>query len=201
MALSTEEKHRRKVARKQTALNEKALKDVGGKGSIYESLAEIYTPQQAEWYARSVRASMIEHLYQIGCMGASRAMKAVELYAIEHEARKMLGDEVFTKLREHCHRTYQDVLGYGYSFWADVLSGNKRIVLSWVRVPANNTLGFTAVPELELPAADWKPLMTKAEFYERWPYKTEPEVEHDDGGLFDRVMKDLAERSQLLAGG
>lgn len=187
--LSDAEKARRKIERKLKSLNERALKEVGGPGSIFAAEAKLHTMESAEWHQRRTVAESIERLHYTPAGPAVRGLKKIQLNAIEVAAAEMLGTETFVKLRDFQRRCYGDWLAYGYTFWADALTGEKVIVFAWHRIPADNTLGFSAVPSDQFPTPDWVAPMTKAEFYARWPYTDPAEQEMPESvELFERFM-------------
>ena len=194
--LTEEVKLRRKHERKAIALNDRAIRKVGGPGSIFAELAETFTVEEAAWHQRRTRALMIVHLHTTPGSTLNKALKAIQLGSIESHARTLLGEETFLRLRDFSRHCYQDITGYGYGFWLEVLSGEKVVVFEWRRIPADNTLGFSAVPVLSFPPEGWTPVISKAEFYARWPYAIPPDMEEpDDGGLFERVMAALNART------
>jgi hypothetical protein len=195
MAKLTEaQKQANKVERKRKALEDKAFKEVGGRGSLFAELAEVPTKEQAEWHMRSVRAQMVEHLHQGPAGKGVYGLKALELFSIECHARRLLGDDLFNKLNEYARRTFDNIVGFGYVFWAGVLSGESRIVFGWQKIEdATSSIGFRCVPSDTFPAAGWVPPMTKAEFYQLFPYQEQPlapEPETADP-LFASVMERL----------
>lgn len=169
--LTAAEKAARKVERKRAELQKKELAAVGGPESLFANEAAEVTTGQAAWHLRRTKAEMVEHLHWGPAGKVSHALDVFKTVAgIEPEARRLLGDGWYAKLLHYCRRTFSP--GYWYGFWCGVLSGDKEVVFGFTKVddPAAK-LGFRMVPAEVFPPPGWVPAMTKAEFYERWPYK------------------------------
>jgi hypothetical protein len=137
------------------------------------------------------RSRGVELVHQ-ACGPGVKALAWVQLNAIERYAETVLSAEDFAGLVEYSRRTYASLHTYGYSFWQEVLTGGRRVVMGFRQVDDPTCkLGFRLVPTVELPRTGWVAPLTRDEFWARFPYR-EPELGPDDpAGLFDQVMSAL----------
>lgn len=192
--LTAEQKLANKVERKRKALEDKAFAAVGGRGSLFAELAEPVTADQAAWHMRQTRARMVEHLHSCPAGPAVFGLEALQLFAIEQTARRLLGDELFVKLNEYARRTFSNIVGYGYGFWCGVLSGEQQVTFGFTKIEDSTCkLGFRMFPTETFPPAGFVAPMTKAEFYAAFPFsKAEETAEPETADrLFDEVMRRL----------
>lgn len=180
------EKEQRKHQRKAARMNER---ERDAFGPLFAHLAPTHTAADAKRLHQFRVVEGVERLHVI-CGPGAKALRAVQLAWIELYARRWCGEQ-FPAVRAYFERVHRDQLGYGYTFWQGVLTGD-RVVFSWKRVDdPTTTTGWRCV-EAEAFQLNPPPL-TKAQFWELFPYKV-PELgpEPDDGGLFEHVMASLA---------
>lgn len=184
--LTPEEKAARKLDRKAADMNGRAAREFG---PLFAHLAPTYTRDDAYWHTRANYSRGAELVAQ-SCGPAMTAMRMFQLNVIEQFARSVLGVEAFDKLAAHSRRTYRNQAGYGYSFWCGVLTERTEIAFAWERFDdATTSLGYRLKPSDSFPPVGYVPPLTRAEFFERFPYiEFQNSDEPDDGGLFARVM-------------
>jgi hypothetical protein len=159
---------------------------------IFAPIVRETTARDELWRWRFNVARAAENIGSVGYDQAGRGLRWIELHHIERYARSVLPAEDFAKLQEYERRTYRCV-SYGYSFWAEVLSGEKRVDLGWTRIDdPTSSLGFRCVPTETIPAAGWQAPLTKAEFYARFPYERPEPEPHDDGGTAEAYARFMA---------
>lgn len=193
--LTKEEKDRRKNERKAQAMNAAALRDVGGAGSLFATEAETYTPADAFWHRRHTVSRMVSHLHEGPASPLGKAMQLFRTIAMERDLAPMFGDD-FGRLRDKCRDKFR-CSSYWYTFWKAAACG-EAVTMGLERYhdpEAVNARNPEGVRCREITYTCPTP-MSAAEFYSRFPY-TEPtyfsEPEHDDAGLFDRVMSSILE--------
>lgn len=185
--LTEAEKERRKHERKAERMNAAEAKAFG---PLFAEMAPVHTAEDAYWHRRKVIAQGVEMIHQATGGPGIRALTAVQLQWIEAYARLALPAGAFDVLLVRARRTYSNYLDYGYGFWQEVLTGNKRLGSGFEKVDAPDTLaGFRWVEVGLQPPPDWVPPLTKAQFWDLFPYKDRDlDPEPDDGGLFERTI-------------
>jgi hypothetical protein len=195
--LTADEKLSRQMDRKAAAMNARALRAVGGPGSLFAAEAgPAVTRDDAYWNWRFQKSRFAEG----GDVSdlAVRRMDWVRLGAIEARAAELLGPDVAAEISRRVRGTFGGV-DYICNRWRSALVDGKptfRLEREEYQGPVtefNRTGVRVRVLELEpLPAAG--PVMTAAEWEERFPpFWSVKVVDGDDdpAGLFPLVMAAL----------
>lgn len=192
--LTEAEKLARQMARKADGMNKRALRDVGGLGSLFAAEAPTYSAEDAYWLWRRQKATMVEMMV---CNLAVRRMEWVRLGAVEHLAGQLLGAEAAAEAGRRIRATFDGKPDYMVGRWRSLLvrgEGVTRLELrtspEWVN--QYNRDGRRVFDVDPIPA-DGRPRMMAEEFSQRFPpiWRDVAQGDDDPTGLFPRVMAAL----------
>lgn len=168
-------------ARSAEKKNEKAKEVIG---PLFAEQAPQTTPEREYWHWRANIADGVERCEAAIGLGA-KGLKWLKLRAIERLAAELLGAEVTAKLVAYVRGTYP-MPDYGYQVWGGILTG-KRIEFGFQRVENRQT----GQPAVVCTDSHERAVMTKADFWARFPYEDIEPEKHEDGGAmaaFDAAM-------------
>lgn len=194
--LTPAEKLGRQMERKAAAMNARALRAVGGPGSLFASEAPVVSASDAFWNWRYQKARFGEG-GDVSCL-AARRMDWVRLSGIEAAAAQLLGAEVAAEVSRRVRGTFGGV-DYICDRWRSVLVDGKptfRLEREEFQGPVsewNRTGVRVRVLEVD-PLPTGGPVMTAAEWERRFPafWAVKVDVTDDDpAGLFPLVMAAL----------
>lgn len=193
--LTKAEKALRRSQKKADAINAKAIAEAG---MFAEVPGEVVLTTAAEQIRRT-------QMLVSGCVEGVEAMYGqaanglhlIRVAWIERYAATILGP-AFEPVRAKIRKTYPSHQ-YWSDAWKDLLVHGKRVVFGYVAVPGMNPVtqwnpeGKKVVETGGFPDGPWTPPLTPEQFTAMFPtVAVEPDMpEHDDGGLFQSIMKRL----------